>query len=79
MKHSEIQMFMQFLSDKKISEVFAETYKKNHLMTNPPSLDDYLERIRAENVIPQAFSYPNNYFGLGGNRCSVENQQPGAS
>jgi hypothetical protein len=63
MKHSEIQMFKQFLSDKKISEVFAETYKKNHLMTNPPSLDDYLERIRAENVIPQAFSYPNNYFG----------------
>ena len=63
MKHSEIQMFKQFLSDKKISEVFVETYKKNHLMTNPPSLDDYLERIRAENVIPQAFSYPDNYFG----------------
>ena len=50
MKHSEIQMFKQFLSDKKISEVFAETYKKNHLMTNPPSLDDYWEWIRAENL-----------------------------
>ena len=63
MKNSEIQMFKQFLSDKKISQVFAETYKKNHLMTNPASLDEYLEMIRAENVIPQAFSYPNNYFG----------------
>ena len=63
MKNSEIQMFKQFLSDKKISQVFAETYKKNHLMTNPASLDEYLEKTRAENVIPQAFSYPNNYFG----------------
>ena len=63
MKNSEIQMFKQFLSDKKISQGFAETYKKNHLMTNPASLDEYLEKTRAENVIPQAFSYPNNYFG----------------
>ena len=63
MKNSEIQMFKQFLSDKKISQVFFFFFKKNHLMTNPASLDEYLEKTRAENVIPQAFSYPNNYFG----------------
>lgn len=28
MKNSEIQMFKQFLSDKNISQVFADTYKK---------------------------------------------------
>jgi hypothetical protein len=30
---------------------------------NPPTLDEYLEKARAENVIPQAFVYPQNMYG----------------
>ena len=63
MKLSEINSFKKFLSDKKIDKVFAEYYETYHLMFNPDSLREYLETTRAENVVTQAFSYPNTYFG----------------
>ena len=63
MKLSEINSFKKFLSDKKLDKVFADYYKTYHLMFNPDSLREYLETTRAENVVTQAFSYPNTYFG----------------
>ena len=63
MKQSEVKSFKKFLSDKKIDKVFAKYYESYHLMFNPSSLEDYLETTRAENVVTQAFSYPNTYFG----------------
>ena len=63
MKLSEINSFKKFLSDKKIDKIFAEYYETYHLMFNPDSLREYLETTRAENVVTQAFSYPNTYFG----------------
>ena len=63
MKQSEVKSFKKFLSDKKIDKVFAKYYENYHLMFNPSSLEDYLETTRAENVVTQAFSYPNTYFG----------------
>jgi hypothetical protein len=63
MKISEIKSFKKFLSDKKLDKVFAKYYENYHLMFNPSSLKEYLETTRAENVVTQAFSYPNTYFG----------------
>lgn len=85
MKLSEVKAFKNFLGEKNLYKVFAETYKTNHLMFNPASLDEYLEQARVENVIPQAFSYPNNYFGkdfwLGVNKewNEIINQQKAAN
>ena len=63
MNHTEIQEFKRFLQERNIYTVFSLNYLQNHLTVNPPSLDGYLVRTKAESVIPQAFVYPKTTYG----------------
>ena len=43
--------------------MFSQYYRTNHLTSNPPTLDAYLEKAKAESVIPLAFVYPKTIYG----------------
>ena len=58
MTRTEIQEFKRFLHVRNIYVMFSQIYRQNHLSVNPPTLEAYLERAKAESVIPQAFIYP---------------------
>ena len=58
MTKEEIKDFKKFLNEKNIFLMFTQNYRNNRLTINPPTWEAYLEKARAENVIPQAFVYP---------------------
>ena len=58
MNRTEIKDFKKFLNDRDIFMMFTQNYRQNHLTSNPPTLDAYLEKAKAESVIPLAFVYP---------------------
>jgi len=62
MTKEEIKDFKKFLHEKNIFLMFTQNYRNNRLTINPPNLDAYLEKARAENVIPQAFVYPKSIY-----------------
>ena len=62
MTKNEIKDFKKFLHEKNIFLMFTQNYRNNRLTINPPTLDAYLEKARAENVIPQAFVYPKSIY-----------------
>jgi hypothetical protein len=43
--------------------MFSQYYRTNHLTSNPANLDAYLEKAKAESVIPLAFVYPKTIYG----------------
>ena len=43
--------------------MFSQYYRQNHLTSNPPTLEAYLEKAKAETVIPLAFVYPKTIYG----------------
>ena len=63
MNHSEIKDFKNFLKERNILLMFSTNYRQNRLTVNPQTLDEYLEKARVENVIPQAFVYPEKMYG----------------
>ena len=63
MNKSEIRAFKKFLNERNVLLMFSTNYRQNHLTVNPPTLDEYLEKARVENVIPQAFVYPQTIYG----------------
>ena len=63
MNKSEIRDFKKFLNERNVLLMFSTNYRQNHLTVNPPTLDEYLEKARVENVIPQAFVYPQTIYG----------------
>ena len=63
MNKSEIKNFKKFLNERNVLLMFSTCYRQHHLTVNPPTLDEYLEKARAENVIPQAFVYPQKLYG----------------
>ena len=63
MNKSEIKNFKNFLKERGILLMFSTNYRQNHLQVNPDTLDEYLEKARVENVIPQAFVYPQKLYG----------------
>ena len=63
MNRQEIQEFKRFLNVRNIYQMFSLNYRQNHLSTNPPTLEAYLEKAKAENVIPMAFVYPKSLYG----------------
>ena len=63
MTRTEIQEFKRFLHVRNIFTMFSDNYRQNHLSVNPPTLDAYLEKVRADNVIPLAFVYPKSIYG----------------
>lgn len=63
MTHSEINEFKKFMTDRHVYIIFATLYRNHRLTINPTVMDDYLERARPENVIPQAFVFPANLYG----------------
>ena len=63
MNRQEIQEFKRFLHVRDIFHMFSAYYRQNHLSTNPPTLEAYLEKAKAENVIPMAFVYPKSLYG----------------
>ena len=63
MNKSEIKDFKKFLNERNVLLMFSTNYRQNHLTVNPPTLDEYLEKARVENVIPQAFVYPQTIYG----------------
>ena len=63
MNKIEIKDFKKFLNERNILLMFSTNYRQHHLTVNPPTLDEYLEKARAENVIPQAFIYPQTLYG----------------
>ena len=58
MTQTEIRDFKKFMNDQNAYMVFEKYYNENRMTFNPKRLDDYLERTRADIVIPQAFIYP---------------------
>ena len=63
MNKSEIKDFKKFLNERNVLLMFSTCYRQQHLTVNPPTLDEYLEKARVENVIPQAFVYPQTLYG----------------
>ena len=63
MNKTEIKDFKKFLNERNVLLMFSTNYRQNHLTVNPPTLDEYLEKARVENVIPQAFVYPQTMYG----------------
>ena len=63
MNRTEIQEFKRFLHTRSLYALFAQYYRTNHLTSNPASLDTYLEKAKAESVIPLAFVYPKTIYG----------------
>ena len=62
MTKEEIKDFKKFLQEKNIFLMFTQNYRNNRLTINPPNWEAYLEKARAENVIPQAFVYPKSIY-----------------
>ena len=62
MNRTEIEDFKRFLHVRDIYGEFSLNYRTNRLRVNPPSLDAYLEKAKAESVIPMAFIYPNTVY-----------------
>ena len=54
MNRTEIRDFKKFLDERNVYLMFSQNYRQNHLTVNPPTMEAYLERAKAENVIPQA-------------------------
>ena len=63
MNKIEIKDFKNFLKERNVLLMFSTNYRQNHLTVNPDTLDEYLEKARVENVIPQAFVYPQKLYG----------------
>ena len=63
MNKTEIKDFKKFLKERNVDLMFSTNYRQHHLTVNPPTLDEYLEKARVENVIPQAFVYPQKLYG----------------
>ena len=63
MNKSEIRDFKKFLNERNVLLMFSTCYRQHRLTVNPPTLDEYLEKARVENVIPQAFVYPQKLYG----------------
>ena len=63
MNRTEIQEFKRFLHVRELFGMFSQYYRQNHLTSNPPTLDAYLENAKAESVIPLAFVYPKTIYG----------------
>jgi hypothetical protein len=63
MTREEIKDFKKFLKERNVELMFYTNYRQNRLTVNPPTLDEYLEKARVENVIPQAFVYPQKLYG----------------
>ena len=63
MNKSEIKNFKKFLNERNVLLMFSTCYRQHRLTVNPPTLDEYLEKARVENVIPQAFVYPQKLYG----------------
>jgi len=63
MNRQEIQEFKRFLHVRELFGMFSQYYRTNHLTSNPANLDAYLEKAKAESVIPLAFVYPKTIYG----------------
>ena len=63
MNKIEIKDFKEFLKERNIDLMFSTFYRQNRLTVNPPTIEEYLEKARVENVIPQAFVYPQKLYG----------------
>ncbi|MBO7539879.1 MAG: hypothetical protein J6T44_11410 [Prevotella sp.] len=63
MNRTEIQEFKRFLHVRELFGMFSQYYRTNHLTSNPPTLEAYLEKAKAESVIPLAFVYPKTIYG----------------
>ena len=63
MNKKEIKDVKEFLKERNIDLMFSTFYRQNRLTVNPPTIEEYLEKARVENVIPQAFVYPQKLYG----------------
>ena len=63
MTRTEIQEFKRFLHVRELFGMFSQYYRQNHLTSNPPTLEAYLEKAKAETAIPLAFVYPKTIYG----------------
>jgi len=63
MNRTEIQEFKRFLHVRELFTMFSQYFYQNHMTVNPPTLEAYLEKAKAESVIPLAFIYPKSTYG----------------
>lgn len=63
MTKTEIEEFKKFMTERELYLSFATNYRRHRMTMNPATLEDYLERAKAESVIPQAFVYPDSVYG----------------
>lgn len=57
MTNSEKKEFKSFMIEKRIYLLFCNTYHKHKFSINPSLIENYLDSVKAENVILQAFTY----------------------
>lgn len=63
MNRKEITEFKKFLEVRKLYGMFSLNYRQYRMTNNPSNMEDYLERAKAESVIPMAFVYPDSLYG----------------
>jgi hypothetical protein len=63
MNKMEIRDFKKFLDERNILLMFSHNYRQSRLTANPPTMEEYLQKVKAESVIPMAFVYPKSVYG----------------
>ena len=64
MKPFDIALWKHFIKDKGMATVFINLYRKNHLKSNPISIEEYLKKVEPQDVCMKAFTfYPNSDYG----------------
>ena len=76
MNRIEIKEFKKFLNERNIFMMFSQNYRNHHLTVNPSTMEAYLEKVKAENVIPLAFVYLRQGFLAGHPRGMEQASQP---
>ncbi len=65
MKVANIALFKQFLTEKGAEKMFTGMYRQYAFPDNPESVEDYLKEVDSENVISNAFKFPQNLIQYG--------------
>ena len=65
MKVANIYLFKQFLTEKGAEKMFSGMYRQYAFPDNPTSVEDYLKEVDSDNVISNAFKFPENLIQYG--------------
>jgi len=63
MNKAERELFRNFLKARNIYQMFNTNYRNSRLAINPPTVEGFLDTVKAENAIPGSFVYPKGLYG----------------